>query len=59
MIPIPADVMNYPPGCPDPIWCSGNRLCYWQCFLTGLEENDVDVEIARLANLAWLRTLKR
>jgi hypothetical protein len=22
---------RYPPGCPDPDWCSGNGVCYWRC----------------------------
>jgi len=28
---IPADAQMYPPGCPDPDWCRGNRACYWLC----------------------------
>lgn len=28
---IPADASMYPPGCPDPEWCRGNRACYWNC----------------------------
>jgi len=30
--PIPADLTRHPPGCPDPDWCSGNGLCYWDCW---------------------------
>lgn len=29
--PIPADRRRYPPDCPDPDWCRGNRSCYWRC----------------------------
>lgn len=28
---IPADRQRHPSGCPDPDWCSGNRICYWNC----------------------------
>lgn len=31
MTDIPADSRRYPVGCPDPDWCRGNRLCYWDC----------------------------
>jgi hypothetical protein len=28
---IPAHKRRYPPGCPDPDWCAGNNVCYWEC----------------------------
>lgn len=31
MSTIPADKRRYPPGCPDPDWCRGNRACWWDC----------------------------
>jgi hypothetical protein len=40
----PADLQRYPPGCPDPDWCSGNRVCYWACETAGWEEWDMPHE---------------
>jgi hypothetical protein len=28
---IPAELTRYPPGCPDPDWCTGNGVCHWRC----------------------------
>jgi len=29
---VPALERRYPPGCPDPDWCAGNNVCYWECI---------------------------
>jgi hypothetical protein len=29
---VPAIDQRFPPrGCPDPDWCRGNNVCYWDC----------------------------
>ena len=28
---IPTDEHMHPAGCPDAVWCRGNRFCYWNC----------------------------
>lgn len=40
--PIPADTIRHPSGCPDPDWCVGNRVCYWDCRgeFGGIPEED-------------------
>jgi hypothetical protein len=42
---IPACEQRYPPGCPDPDWCSGNGLCYWNCT-AGPDDDLIEAERA-------------
>lgn len=35
---VPAHMEPSPPGCPDPIWCSGNRICHWNCKNDGADD---------------------
>jgi hypothetical protein len=40
---VPALERRYPPGCPDPDWCGGNNVCYWDCLrgpYDDLDESD-------------------
>lgn len=49
---IPADEQRYPPGCPDPDWCAGNRVCYWDCngeIADAYEQRELEAERAERA----------
>jgi hypothetical protein len=28
---VPAQEQRYPPLCPDPDYCVGNNMCFWDC----------------------------
>jgi hypothetical protein len=50
---IPADDRRDPPGCPDPDWCRGNRLCYWHCKARPDDVLELREEVARFARGTW------
>ena len=41
---VPALKQSHPPGCPDPDWCAGNGVCYWDC--TGRQADEYEERLA-------------